>query len=568
MRSRRSRLRGLARWRRAVRRFGRPRPRAASSRRHWVGSARRPSVSSAISRLPRSEIEALKAEGARALVASGEAVRAAEAKGGEQQEALGREREEAERLKRDLAAARSEIEALKAEGARALARAVRRFGRPRPRASSSRRHWVGSARRPSVSSAISRLRAVRSRRSRLRGLGRWSASGEAVRAAEAKGVEQQEALGREREEAERLKRDLAAARSEIEALKAEGSRALAASGEAVRAAEARAASSRRHWVGSARRPSVSSAISRLRAARSRRSRLRGLARWRRAVRRFGRPRRRAASSRRHWVGSARRPSVSSAISRLRAVRSRRSRLRGLGRWWRAVRRFGRPRPRASSSRRHWVGSARRPSVSSAISRLPAVRSRRSRLKGLGRWSASGEAVRAAEAKGVEQQEALGREREEAERLKRDLAAAGSEIEALKAEGARALAASGEAVRAAEAKGGEQISQDQTAGPAPKPDPASIAATLSSTTPEQVLLARANSLLKDRDISGARLMLERALQAGSSRAAFQLAETYDPRQLSRWRAHGVRSDWAKAQELYLRAHDGGIMEAKDRIAPIR
>ena len=134
----------------------------------------------------RSEIEALKAEGSRALVASGEAVRAAEAKGGERQEALGREREEAERLKRNLAAARSEIEALKAEGSRALA-----------------------------------------------------ASGEAVRAAEAKGVEQQEALGREREEAERLKRDLAAARSEIEALKAEGARALVASGEAVRAAEAK-----------------------------------------------------------------------------------------------------------------------------------------------------------------------------------------------------------------------------------------------------------------------------------------------------------------------------------------
>jgi TPR repeat protein len=83
-----------------------------------------------------------------------------------------------------------------------------------------------------------------------------------------------------------------------------------------------------------------------------------------------------------------------------------------------------------------------------------------------------------------------------------------------------------------------------------------------------VLARATSLLKDRDISGARLLFERALQAGSSRAAFQLAETYDPRQLSRWRVHGVGGDWAKAQELYLRAHDGGIMEAKDRIAPIR
>src|SRR5215218_8035719 len=93
----------------------------------------------------------------------------------------------------------------------------------------------------------------------------------------------------------------------------------------------------------------------------------------------------------------------------------------------------------------------------------------------------------------EQQEALGRERKDAEDLKRDLAAARSEIEALKAEGSRALAASGEVVRAAEARGVEQISQDQTAGPAPKPDPASIAATLSSTTPEQVLLARANSL---------------------------------------------------------------------------
>ena len=243
------------------------------------------------------------------------------------------------------------------------------------------------------------------------------ANGEAVRAAEAKGVEQQEALGREREQAERLKGDLAAARSEIEALKAEGARALVASGEAVRAAEA---------------------------------------------------------------------------------------------------------------------------------------------------------------KGIQQQEALGREREQAEHLKRDLAAARSEIEALKAEGPRALVASGEAVRAAEAKAVGQVSQDQTrdkkepqgtTGPGPKSDPAATVGT-SSVTPEQALLARANSLLKDRDISGARLVFERALQAGSSRAAFQLAETYDPRQLSRWRVHGVGGDWAKAQELYLRAHDGGIMEAKDRIAPIR
>src|SRR3954469_25953391 len=50
----------------------------------------------------RSEIDALNAEGARALMTDAEAVRAAEAKGVEQQEALRREREEGERLKRDL----------------------------------------------------------------------------------------------------------------------------------------------------------------------------------------------------------------------------------------------------------------------------------------------------------------------------------------------------------------------------------------------------------------------------------------------------------------------------------
>jgi hypothetical protein len=200
-----------------------------------------------------------------------------------------------------------------------------------------------------------------------------------------------------------------------------------------------------------------------------------------------------------------------------------------------------------------------------------------KLEGARALAGSGEAVRAAEAKGAEQQEALGRERDEAERLKHDLAAARSEIEALKLEGARALAASGEAVRAAEAKGAEQISQDQTSSELEpqrtissglKPDSTATVSTLSQTSPEQALLARANTLLKDRDISGARLVLERALQAGSSRAAFQLAETYDPRQLTRWRAHGVRGDWAKAEALYLRAHNDGIMEAKERIATIR
>src|SRR5215204_6434734 len=131
----------------------------------------------------RSEIEVLKAEGARALAAGDEAVRAAEAKSVEQQEALGREREEAERLNRDLVAARSEIEVLKAEGARALAAGDEQ-------AEHLNRDLVA---------ARSEIEALKAEGARA-----LAAGGEAVRAAEAKSVEQQEALGREREEAERL----------------------------------------------------------------------------------------------------------------------------------------------------------------------------------------------------------------------------------------------------------------------------------------------------------------------------------------------------------------------------
>src|SRR5215207_8396355 len=135
----------------------------------------------------------------------------------QQQEALGREHERAERLNRDLVAARSEIEVLKAEGARALAASG------------------GQAERLNrdLAAARSEIEALKAEGARA-----LAAGGEAVRAAEAKSVEQQEALGREREEAERLRHDLAAARSEIEVLKAEGARALAAGDEEVRAAEA------------------------------------------------------------------------------------------------------------------------------------------------------------------------------------------------------------------------------------------------------------------------------------------------------------------------------------------
>jgi hypothetical protein len=89
------------------------------------------------------------------------------------------------------------------------------------------------------------------------------------------------------------------------------------------------------------------------------------------------------------------------------------------------------------------------------------------------------------------------------------------------------------------------------GPAPRVD-------------SERLLARAQKLIAEGDISGARLMLERAFAEGSDRAAFQLAETYDPRMLLEWRVVGLSANAARARELYGIAADRGVTAAKERL----
>jgi len=97
---------------------------------------------------------------------------------------------------------------------------------------------------------------------------------------------------------------------------------------------------------------------------------------------------------------------------------------------------------------------------------------------------------------------------------------------------------------------------------------SASAASRSIVDEQRLLARANALLRQADISGARLLLEHALERGSARAAFMLAETYDARVLRSWRAGGITGDLTKARALYERAQAGGIEDAKERIETLK
>ena len=63
-------------------------------------------------------------------------------------------------------------------------------------------------------------------------------------------------------------------------------------------------------------------------------------------------------------------------------------------------------------------------------------------------------------------------------------------------------------------------------------------------PERRLIERAAALIKDRDISAARLLLERAAQSGNRVALFTLAQTYDAKMLSERRVVGVAGDQAE------------------------
>jgi TPR repeat protein len=99
---------------------------------------------------------------------------------------------------------------------------------------------------------------------------------------------------------------------------------------------------------------------------------------------------------------------------------------------------------------------------------------------------------------------------------------------------------------------------------------STAASSASRSPldEQRLLARADALLRQADISSARPFLEHARERGSARAAFMLAETYDARVLQSWHARGISGDPSKARELYQQAEAGGIENARERIEALK
>jgi TPR repeat protein len=79
-----------------------------------------------------------------------------------------------------------------------------------------------------------------------------------------------------------------------------------------------------------------------------------------------------------------------------------------------------------------------------------------------------------------------------------------------------------------------------------------------------LLARGNALEVTGDLAGARLVFQRAAEAGNARAAFMLAETYDPIVLEKLGELGLASDVQAARIWYGKAKELGSEEALRRL----
>jgi hypothetical protein len=90
----------------------------------------------------------------------------------------------------------------------------------------------------------------------------------------------------------------------------------------------------------------------------------------------------------------------------------------------------------------------------------------------------------------------------------------------------------------------------------------------SSADEAKLVTRAETLIKQSDFAGARLLLEHAFGKGSARAAFLIAETYDWKILHSLQAYGVRGDAQMARQFYELAATAGIEKARERLEALQ
>jgi TPR repeat protein len=119
------------------------------------------------------------------------------------------------------------------------------------------------------------------------------------------------------------------------------------------------------------------------------------------------------------------------------------------------------------------------------------------------------------------------------------------------------------------QGALQGSVPQAAAPAPAVPQAAVPQAQDSirrldASEIDTLLKRADALMASGDIIAARLMLQRAAEAGEGRAAMMLGGTYDPTLLDKQHIRGVAPDLAMARDWYEKARRFGAPEASSRL----
>jgi hypothetical protein len=76
-----------------------------------------------------------------------------------------------------------------------------------------------------------------------------------------------------------------------------------------------------------------------------------------------------------------------------------------------------------------------------------------------------------------------------------------------------------------------------------------------------IVKKGDELMTNGDVASARLMYQRAAEAGEAAAAFALAETYDPQVLAK---KGIPPDVGLAQQWYAKARELGSTQASERL----
>jgi hypothetical protein len=99
---------------------------------------------------------------------------------------------------------------------------------------------------------------------------------------------------------------------------------------------------------------------------------------------------------------------------------------------------------------------------------------------------------------------------------------------------------------------------------PVPQPPLVMPTVPSSlsvAEQEALLNRVAGLLRQGDVGAARAVLNRLVRENNAKAAFILAQSYDPIVLRQGRVVGMRADPELARSLYEQALRGGVTDAK-------